>query len=130
MKLIETALAPLPAGHYSQAVVAGGLIFVAGQLPFTPGPVLQRVMPHGIDAQTRQVLQNLDAVLQAAGAGLAQLVSIQIFIPDIALWGTVDGIYREFLGSHKPARTVIPCGALHHGALIEINAVALATCQT
>lgn len=122
MRFIETAAAPLPAGHYSQAVAANGLLFVSGQLPLLPGPALQ--LPDGIEAQTRQVFANLRAILLEAGSDFDQLLSVQIFISDIALWAAVNALYQEILGSHKPARTVIPCGVLHHGALLELNAVA------
>ncbi len=123
MKLIDTAFAPLPGGHYSQAVRSGHQVFVSGQLPFLPGA--QRTMPDGIDAQARQVFANVEQVLRASGASLAHLLNVQIFIADIALWDGVDRIYREVMGAHKPARSVIPCGPLHHGALLEVNAVAL-----
>lgn len=122
MQFIETADAPLPAGHYSQAVVVNGLVFVAGILPIVPNS--DRHIPDGIAAQAQQALANLGAILCAANSGLDQLVSVQLFIPSIDTWGAVNDVYRSALGSHKPARTVIPCGPLHYGALIEINAVA------
>jgi 2-iminobutanoate/2-iminopropanoate deaminase len=123
MKFIETSEAPLPGGHYSQAIVANGLVFVAGILPIAPGGGERRI-PDGIEAQARQVLANLRAILSASGSDMNKLVSVQIFVPSVDLWGTVNTIYTEALGAHKPARTVVPCGPLHYGALIELNAVA------
>lgn len=123
MKFIETREAPLPAGHYSQAIVANGMVFVAGILPIAPGDGERRI-PDGIEAQARQVLANLRAVLSASGSEINKLVNVQIFVPSVELWGAVNAIYAEALGAHKPARTVVPCGPLHHGALIELNAVA------
>jgi reactive intermediate/imine deaminase len=123
IEYIQTAAAPLPAGHYSQAVKANGFVYVAGQLPFAPGA--QRVMPDGIAAQARQCLENLAAILAAAGTSLDQLASVQIFIPDVSLWPEVNAVYEAFMGDARPARTVVPTGALHHGALIELNAVAV-----
>jgi 2-iminobutanoate/2-iminopropanoate deaminase len=123
MDIIETPKAPIPAGHYSQAIVANGLIFLAGQLPITPGK--ERHIPEGIKAQTHQVFSNLRAILQEAGSDLNDLVSVQIFIPNMRLWGNINDVYASILGSHKPARTIVPCGTLHHEALIEVNAVAL-----
>ncbi|WP_086056812.1 RidA family protein [Bordetella genomosp. 9] len=120
---IQTADAPVPAGHYSQAIKANGFIFVSGQLPFAPGP--HRVMPQGIAAQARQCLENLRAILQAAGTSVDSLTSVQIFISDVALWGEVNAVYESFMGQAQPARTVVPTNALHHGALIELNAVAV-----
>jgi len=123
MKFIETNEAPLPGGHYSQAIVANGLVFVAGILPIAPGGGERRI-PDGIEAQARQVLANLRAILSASGSDMNKLVSVQIFVPSVDLWGTVNAIYTEALGAHRPARTVVPCGPLHYGALIELNAVA------
>ncbi len=124
MRFIETNDAPLPAGHYSQAVVTNGLVFVAGILPIVPNT--DRHIPDGVAAQAQQALDNLRAVLRAANSDLDQLVSVQIFIPSIESWGAINDVYRAALGAHKPARTVIPCGPLHYGALIEVNAVAAA----
>ncbi len=122
MKLIETAKAPLPAGHYSQAVVAQGLIFVSGLLPLIPEQ--GQFIPEGIIAQTEQIFKNLSAILQAADSDIHNLVSVQIFVSSIELWQDVNAIYKKILGEHKPARVVIPCGPLHYGALLEISAVA------
>lgn len=122
MQFIETKDAPLPAGHYSQAVVANGLVFVAGILPIVPNT--ERHIPDGVAAQAQQALDNLRAVLRAAGSDLDRLVSVQLFIPSVEAWAAVNQVYRNALGAHKPARTVIPCGPLHYGALIEVNAVA------
>lgn len=122
MRSIETSDAPLPAGHYSQAIVANGFVFVAGILPIIPGS--DRQIPQGIAAQTRQVLDNLRAILLAANSDLGRLASVQIFVPSIESWSVVNQVYEEVLGAHRPARTVIPTGPLHYGALIEINAVA------
>ena len=123
MKFIETSDAPLPAGHYTQAVVANGFVFVSGILPIAPGSGERRI-PGGIDAQARQVFANLRAILVASESDISKLVNVQIFIPDVVLWAAVNSIYTEVLGAHKPARTVVPCGPLHFNALIELNAVA------
>ncbi|CAM3735555.1 Enamine deaminase RidA [Bordetella sputigena] len=120
---IQTPEAPLPAGHYSQAIKANGFVFVSGQLPYAPGG--QRILPDGIAAQARQCLENVRAILEAAGTSLDQLVSVQIFIPDVSLWGEVNAVYESVMGNARPARTVVPTTALHYGALIEVNAVAV-----
>lgn len=123
MNFIETNQAPLPGGHYSQAVASNGLIFISGILPLIPGQGLQ--IPDGIIAQTEQILQNLKAILKASGANLHALVSVQVFITHINLWKEVNEVYQKALGCHKPARTVIPCGSpLHYDALIEMSATA------
>lgn len=102
--------------------MANGFVFVAGILPIVPGS--NREIPDGIEPQARQVLENLRAILTAADSAMDRLVSVQMFIPDIAQWPALNATYAEMLGSHRPARTVIPCGELHYGALIELNAVA------
>lgn len=126
MQFVRTDAAPTPAGHYSQAVVANGFVFVAGILPIEPGGGERRI-PEGIDAQARLALGNLRAILEAAGSALDRLVSVQIFIPSMEAWPAINAAYAEMLGDHRPARTVIPCGPLHYGALVEINAIALAS---
>jgi len=124
MKFVYTKAAPTPAGHYSQAVVANGFVFVAGILPIEPGEGERRI-PDGIEAQVRLAFTNLRAILEASGSAVGRLVSVQIFVPSVDSWPKVNAIYAELLGEHRPARTVIPCGPLHYGALVEVNAVAL-----
>ncbi|RON44265.1 hypothetical protein BK666_18065 [Pseudomonas frederiksbergensis] len=121
MKLITAEKLPVPGGHYSHGVMAGPLLFISGQLPFPPGA---QTFPDGIEAQTIQAMENIDAVLQAAGASLSHLVSVHIYIVDVADWPTVNLTYATLMGAHRPARVIVPCGPLHHGALVEISAVA------
>lgn len=120
---IATGRAPLPKGHYAQATKANGFVFVSGQLPLMAGSDARLV--EGLDAQARQALSNLREVLLAAGSGIGKLLSVQIFVSDIGIWPRVDELYREFVGGPAPARTVVQCGELHYGALIEISAIAL-----
>jgi 2-iminobutanoate/2-iminopropanoate deaminase len=122
MEFIETDRAPTPSGHYSQAIVANGMVFVAGQLPICPSA--ERTIPDGIEAQCEQVLANLRAILEASGSRLDLLVSLQVFVTDIGLWARVDAAFKVAFGRHKPTRTIIPCGPLRRGALIEVNGVA------
>ena len=124
MRFIETPNAPLPAGHYSQAVCANGFVFVAGLLPILPQR-RQREVPEGITGQAAQVFANLHAVLQAAGTDLQHVVSMQIYVSAIESWGEINHIYTHTFGAHKPARTIIPCGPLHYGVALEANAVAV-----
>lgn len=121
MNIVSSPHAPAPAGHYSQATLAAGLVFVSGQLPLRP-PSLE--IPEGIEAQLIQAMKNVEHILLAAGSSLAKLVSIQLFITDVGLWPEVNRVYAQFMGSSKPARTIVPVGTLHYGALIEINAIA------
>lgn len=121
MQTVSTDRAPTPAGHYSQGIVSGGFVYVAGQLPIDPAT---RTIPEGIDAQALRALQNVQAILEAAGSSVQGLVSVQLFIVGIERWPDINRVYAAFLGDHRPARTVVPVPELHHGALIEINAVA------
>ena len=121
MQTILTEHAPKPAGHYSQGIVSGGFIYVAGQLPIDP---VNGSIPDGIAEQTARALKNVQAILDAGGSSVAGLVSVQLFITSVELWPEINGVYAAFMGEHRPARTVVPVGPLHHGVLIEINAVA------
>lgn len=122
MQFITTPDAPAAGGHYSQAVVANGFVFVAGQLPVLPGGG----MPEGVEAQARQALSNVAAILAAAGSGLDLIVSATVYVRDIALWPQINRVYAEVLGAHKPARTVTVSPQLHYDALVEVQVVALA----
>lgn len=121
MEIITSEKLPAPGGHYSHGVISGHLLYVSGQLPFSPD---SSGFAEGIEAQFVQAMANLEAVLGAAGATLTNLVSVQIFINDVQHWPTINTIYTALMGAHKPARAIIPCGELHHGALVEITAVA------
>ena len=121
MKSISTPNAPAAGGHYSQAIVHGGFAFVAGQLPFVPGRSDHTV--GSIEEQTEQALRNVGAVLDAAGSSLGRVVQMTIYITDMELWSRVNAAYAIVMGDHKPARAVVPVGALHFGYQIEIQAI-------
>jgi 2-iminobutanoate/2-iminopropanoate deaminase len=111
-----------PGGHYSHAVVAAGLVFVSGQLPITPSG--EKLNQCSFDDQARQVLANVAAALAAAGTGIAKLVQVRVYVTDIAHWPAFNAIYAEWAGDSRPARAVVPVPMLHHGFLIEVEAVA------
>jgi len=120
---ITTPDAPKPAGHYSQATVYNGLVFVAGQLSIDPATGAHK--PGSIEEHTEQALNNVHAILQAAGSDWSRVLKMTVYVADINLWEAVNKVYARILGEHRPARAVIPTGALHHGFLIEIDAVAV-----
>ena len=122
---VHTQDAPAPAGHYSQAVVYNGLVFVAGQLAIDPRTGGRRL--GSVEEQTEQALKNVGAILKAAGSDWSRVLKMTVYISDIGLWGRVNEVYARVLGEHRPARAVIPTKELNHGFLIEIDAVA-ATC--
>ncbi|HUQ30809.1 MAG TPA: RidA family protein [Pyrinomonadaceae bacterium] len=119
---INTQNAPSPGGHYSQAVVYNGLVFVSGQLSIDPRTGEKKL--GSIEEQTEQALKNVAEILKAAGSDLSRLLKVTLYISDINLWGAVNTVYARMLGEHRPARAVIPTGELHYGFLIEIEAVA------
>jgi 2-iminobutanoate/2-iminopropanoate deaminase len=118
---IHPAGGPPAGGHYSPGIVHAGLVYVSGQLPTVPGSAERLV--GSIEEQTRQALQNVAAVLKAAGSGLDRVLSMTIYISDIGLWPAVNRVYAEVLGDHRPARAIVPVGELHYGYQIEVQAV-------
>ena len=122
MRLVHTSNAPAPAGHYSQAVVHGDTVYVAGQLPIDPAN--PDAPPGDASTQARRALDNVRAILEAAGSGLDHVLQMTIYVSDISHWGAVNQVYSELMGAHKPARAVVPTRDLHYGYLIEIQAVA------
>jgi len=122
METITTSGAPAPAGHYSQAVVHEGLVFVSGQLPLDP--VTRAPNSGPVEEQTELVLRNLAAILEAAGSGIDMILRTTVYVSDIALWGRLNAAYAAFFGDHRPARSVVPTRELHFGCLVEIDAIA------
>ncbi len=122
MHAISTPNAPTPAGHYSQAMVHNGLVFVAGQLPIMPGSTSREV--GSIEEQTRQVLANIRAVLEASGSALDRLLQVTVYVTDMALWERFNTVYAEVMGGHKPTRAVVPVNPLHYGYNVEVQAIA------
>jgi 2-iminobutanoate/2-iminopropanoate deaminase len=121
IKRINTPNAPQPAGHYSQATVYNGLVFVAGQLSILPNGEYKF---GSIEEQTEQALRNVHEILKAAGSDWDRVLKINISVADINLWGGVNSVYSRVLGEHRPARAIIPTGKLHYEFLIEIEAIA------
>ena len=125
MQKIFTAKAPRPIGHYSQAIVHHGIVYVSGQLPIDPETGDK--VPGGIEDQTLQALKNISEILKAAGSDILNTVKVTVYISDIELWQRVNAVYADFFGDHKPARAVVPTRNLHYGFLIEIDAIATLT---
>ncbi len=120
--IVSTSHAPAAIGPYSQATVAGGFVFTAGQIALSPttGELV------GVDAaaQTRQVMENLVAVLAAAGASWRDVVKTVIYVKDLADFTAVNEVYGSYVGAEPPARATVQVAALPRGALVEIGAVA------
>ena len=119
---ISTPNAPQPAGHYAQAIVHNGIVYVSGQLAIDPATGEKHL--GSIEEQTEQALRNVAAILEAAGSDLAHVLKTTVYIADMSLWGRVNTVYARHFGEHRPARAVVPTKELHYGFLIEIEAVA------
>lgn len=120
---VTTYDAPLPAGHYSQAVVADKVIFVSGQLPVIP--FTGDKITGDISEQTLQALKNVLSIVRAAGGDISTIVRTTIYTTEVKHWEEVNRVYADFFGPVKPARSIITVAGLHHGFMVEIEAVAL-----
>jgi 2-iminobutanoate/2-iminopropanoate deaminase len=120
---ILTDRAPKPAGHYSQATIAGGHIYISGQLPIHPDGLA--LPDHSFEAQATQAISNMLAILAAAGGSPQRLVRVTAYIVGVANWPRFNAIYAALLPDARPARTVVPVPELHYGYLIEIDAIAI-----
>ena len=121
MKFVQTKNAPSAIGPYSQAVVLNGMVYTSGQIALTPDG---QMLEDDVILQTKQVLKNLEAVLVEAGSSLQNVVKTTIFIADMDDFATINEIYAEAFGSHKPARSTVAVKTLPKNALVEIDAIA------
>jgi 2-iminobutanoate/2-iminopropanoate deaminase len=119
-QVIRTNDAPAPKGPYSQAIRAGGLIFVAGQIPID---ARGNLVPGEIEEQTRAVLTNLKTILESAGSDLSKVVKTTVFIADLGLFARMNAVYAEFFATDAPARATVQVG-LPPGMLLEIECIA------
>ena len=121
-KVISTANAPAAIGPYSQAIVTGGMLFVYGQIPLDPAT--GAMVEGGIEAQTTRVLDNLKAIVEAAGTTLANAVKTTVYITNINDFGKVNEIYAGYFTENPPARVCVEVSNLPKGALVEIDLIA------
>ena len=122
MKFVQTSKAPSAIGPYSQAVVANGMVYTSGQIALTPDGVM---LENDVVIQTKQVLKNLKVVLEEANSSMDLVVKTTIFIDSMDDFVTINKIYEEAFGAHKPARATVAVKTLPKNALVEIDAVAL-----
>lgn len=120
---IHTKEAPAAIGPYSQAIKANGLVFCSGQTPMDPAS--GRVVDGGVAAQTERVLNNLSAVLQAAGTGLDKVVKTSVFLKDMNDFAAMNEVYGRYFKGEPPARSTIQAARLPKDALVEIDVIAL-----
>jgi 2-iminobutanoate/2-iminopropanoate deaminase len=119
---ISTAGAPKAIGPYSQAISANGFLFTAGQVALDPST--GELVSGGIGEQTTRALENLRAVLKAAGSGLDQVVKTTVFLVDMADFSVMNEVYGRVFGAHHPARSTVAVAALPKGARVEIEVIA------
>ncbi len=124
LKTIATTKAPQALGPYSQAIAANGFVFASGQIAIDP--THGQIIDGGIAEQTRQVLNNLQAVLQAAGTDLSKVVKTTVYLKDMEDFVVMNGIYGEFFADTKPARATVEVARLPKDVKVEIDCVALA----
>ncbi|MGC1455336.1 MAG: RidA family protein [Nitrospirota bacterium] len=118
-KIIKTADAPQAIGPYSQAVEAGGFVFVSGQIPIDPGS--GNVVPVDVKAQTRQVMENAKAILSAAGCGMSQVVKATIYLKNLGDFAAMNEIYSGYFPSDPPARATVEVSRLPKEVTIEMD---------
>ena len=119
---VSTDAAPKPAGHYSQGITCGDLVFVSGQLPVSlEGKALA---DRSFEEQVRQALANMLSIVKAAGSGPDRVLKVTGFIVGVEHWPAFNKIYGEVFGASRPARSVVPVPSLHHGCLIELECIA------
>ena len=121
-KHVSTSEAPTPIGPYSQGVIAGGLLFVSGQIAIDPAS--SQLVSGDIEAQTEQVMKNLLAVLKAAKMGADNVVKTTVYLADLADFPKMNEVYARFLGKTPPARSTIQAAALPRGVKVEIDVIA------
>jgi 2-iminobutanoate/2-iminopropanoate deaminase len=119
---VETKAAPAAIGPYSQAVAAGELLFVSGQLGMDPRS--GELVGAGLADQARQALSNLSAILQAGGCTMDRVAAVDVFLTDMEKFAEFNSVYSEFFTAHKPARAVVEVSALPKGACVEVKCVA------
>ena len=120
---VRTDAAPKAIGPYEQAIRVGGFLFTAGQIPLDPKT--GNLVEGGIAAQTRRVLENLNAVLEASGSSMDRVVKATVYLKNMGDFGAMNEIYGEYLGKAKPARSTVAVAELPRGALVEIDLVAI-----
>ena len=121
-KVISTAKAPAAIGPYSQAIVSNGMVFLAGQIPLDPATA--QIIEVGIAAQTERVLENMKAVLEAAGSSLGNVVKTTVFLKDMNEFAKMNEVYALYFAEDAPARSTIEAARLPRNVLVEIDCIA------
>ncbi|MBI3981337.1 MAG: RidA family protein [Gemmatimonadetes bacterium] len=123
LEIVATAQAPRAIGPYSQALVAGNLVFTAGQIALDPATM--ELAPGGVPEQTDRVLKNLTAVLEEAGSSLGHVIKTAVYLVDMGDFAAMNEVYARHFGQHRPARSTVAVASLPKQARVEIDAIAL-----
>jgi 2-iminobutanoate/2-iminopropanoate deaminase len=123
MRTIATPDAPRAIGPYSQAMLTGGLVYTAGQIALDP--VSMELVQGDVAEQTERVMQNLRAILEAAGSGMSSVIKTTVYLIDMGDFAAMNDVYARHFGDHRPARSTVAVAALPKGARVEIDAIAL-----
>jgi 2-iminobutanoate/2-iminopropanoate deaminase len=123
LERVNTGAAPAAIGPYSQAIVANGMVFTAGQIPLDPDTM--ELVGDEAGAQTERVMQNLSAILIAAGASLGSVVKTTVFLSDMNDFAAMNEVYGRFFGDHRPARSTVQAARLPKDVMVEIEAIAV-----
>ena len=121
LKSIQTDKAPAAIGPYSQGIAAGPFRFVSGQIPLDPAT--GKLVGDDFSAQVRQVLQNLQQIVEAGGGRLQQVAAVDVFLTDMGKFAEFNEIYKQFFSEHRPARAVVEVSALPLGAQVEVKCI-------
>jgi 2-iminobutanoate/2-iminopropanoate deaminase len=127
LEKVQTGGAPAAIGPYSQAIVHGGLVYTAGQIPLDPASM--QIVEGDVAAQTERVMQNLSAVLEAAGASLQSVIKTVVFLSDMNDFAAMNEVYGRWFGEHAPARSTVQVARLPRDARVEIECIAVAGAQ-
>jgi 2-iminobutanoate/2-iminopropanoate deaminase len=122
MRMISTDKAPKAIGPYSQGIAASGLLFLSGQVPLDPGT--GQLVQGTVQEEVTRVLDNLKAVLEAAGSGLPRVVRTTVYLTSLEDFAAMNEVYARYFGDHRPARSTVQVSALPRGARVEIDAIA------
>jgi 2-iminobutanoate/2-iminopropanoate deaminase len=122
MRFVSTGGAPKAIGPYSQGTIVNGFVFTAGQVALDPAT--GDVVPGGVAQQTERVMQNLSAILQAAGSGLDRVVKTTVFLTEMGDFAAMNKVYAKAFGDHRPARSTVAVASLPKGVSVEIEAIA------
>ncbi|HET9294113.1 MAG TPA: RidA family protein [Gemmatimonadales bacterium] len=123
MRTIATPDAPRAIGPYSQAMLTGGQVFTAGQIALDPASM--ELVPGGVAEQTERVMQNLRAILEAAGSGMSSVIKTTVYLIDMGDFAAMNEVYARHFGDHRPARSTVAVAALPKGARVEIDAIGI-----